>query len=56
MPDQPTLRVWSKSVPSLTHPDRDEDLAWTAANEVAYAAVDGMGSARRKVVGGEIGG
>ncbi len=56
MPDQPTMRVWSKSLPSLTHPDRDEDLAWSAGDGVAYAAVDGMGSARRKVVGGEIGG
>ncbi len=56
MPDQPTLRIWAKSVPSLTHPARDEDLAWTAPNQGAVATVDGMGSARRRVAGGEIGG
>src|SRR5689334_18091910 len=51
-----TLRVWQKSLPSRTHLDHDEDLAWSAANGLAHVVVDGMGSARRVVDGREIGG
>lgn len=56
MSDVLTVRVWSKSVPSRTHPERDEDLAWSAANRQAHAVVDGMGGSRRVVAGREIGG
>src|SRR3954453_6901912 len=56
MTEQLSIRVWSKSLPSRSHPDRDEDLAWSAANRVAHAVIDGMGGVRRKVEGGEIGG
>jgi serine/threonine protein phosphatase PrpC len=56
MGEHPMVRVWVKSLPSRTHLDRDEDLAWTAANGVAYAVIDGMGRARRTVNGREIGG
>jgi serine/threonine-protein phosphatase Stp1 len=56
MTEQLSVKVWSKSTPSRTHPERNEDLAWSAANGVAHAVVDGMGGVRRKVDGGEIGG
>src|SRR3954452_19131376 len=50
------VRVWQKSLPSRTHLDHDEDLGWSAANGMAHVVVDGMGSARRRVAGREIGG
>jgi serine/threonine protein phosphatase PrpC len=50
------VRVWSKSVPSRSHPERNEDLAWSAANGVAHAVIDGMGGSRRVVNGREVGG
>jgi protein phosphatase len=56
MSDALNVRVWSKSVPSRSHPERDEDLAWSAANRQAHAVVDGMGGSRRVVAGREIGG
>jgi protein phosphatase len=56
MSDALNVRVWSKSVPSRSHPERDEDLAWSAANGQAHAVVDGMGGSRRVVAGREIGG
>jgi serine/threonine protein phosphatase PrpC len=48
--------VWSKSLPSRSHLERNEDLAWSAKNGVAHAAIDGMGGSRRKVGDREIGG
>ncbi len=51
-----TVRVWAKSLPSRTHLERNEDWYWSAANGVAHAVIDGMGSARRVVDGREIGG
>jgi len=56
MTETNTVRVWSKSIPSRLHPERDEDLAWSAANGLAHAVIDGMGSARRRTPTGEIGG
>src|SRR6476659_7770174 len=56
MIQQLSIRVWSKSLPSRSHPDRNEDLAWSAANHIAHAVVDGMGGVRRQVEGSEIGG
>ena len=56
MTQQLSVRMWSKSLPSRTHPERNEDLAWSAANRVAHAVVDGMGGVRRQVEGHEIGG
>src|SRR5438445_11542622 len=56
MTQQLSVRMWSKSLPSRTHPERNEDLAWSAANRVAHAVVDGMGGVRRQVEGREIGG
>jgi serine/threonine protein phosphatase PrpC len=56
MADSLAVRLWSKSLPSRTHPDRDEDLAWSATNRMAHAVIDGMGSARRVVAGREVGG
>ncbi|MFL5733411.1 MAG: PP2C family protein-serine/threonine phosphatase [Chloroflexia bacterium] len=56
MTDLQYIKLWSKSLPSRLHPERNEDLAWSAANRVAHAVVDGMGGVRRKVEGGEIGG
>src|SRR3954470_7421938 len=49
-------RVWKKTLPSRSHPERDEDLAWSAANSIAHAVIDGMGGSRRLVAGREIGG
>ncbi|HUS17937.1 MAG TPA: protein phosphatase 2C domain-containing protein [Chloroflexia bacterium] len=56
MPASVVVRTWTKSLPSRTHLDRDEDLAWSAPNGVAHVVIDGMGSARRQVAGREIGG
>jgi hypothetical protein len=56
MTETNTVRVWSKSIPSRLHLDRDDDLAWSAANGLAHAVIDGMGSARRRTPNGEIGG
>jgi serine/threonine protein phosphatase PrpC len=50
------LRVWTKTLPSRTHPERNEDLAWSAKNSMAHAVIDGMGGSRRVVDGKEIGG
>lgn len=48
--------MWSRTLPSRSHPERDEDLGWSAANGLAHAVVDGMGGSRRIVAGREIGG
>src|SRR5512132_540007 len=56
MPDNFTVRTWAKSVPSRTHPERNEDAYWSAANGMAHAVIDGMGSSRRTVHGREVGG
>ncbi len=56
MSDSLSVRVWSKTVPSRSHPERDEDLGWSATNHQAHAVVDGMGGSRRVVAGREIGG
>ncbi|HMA36665.1 MAG TPA: protein phosphatase 2C domain-containing protein [Chloroflexia bacterium] len=56
MTESVAVRVWSKSLPSRLHPERDEDLAWSATNGRAHAVIDGMGSARRQVAGQDIGG
>ena len=56
MPDSFNVRVWTKSLPSRTHPERNEDLAWSSTNGVAHAVIDGMGGSRRVVNGKEIGG
>lgn len=51
-----SVKVWAKSLPSRGHLERNEDWYWSAANGVAHAVIDGMGSARRVVDGKEIGG
>ncbi|MDQ3930484.1 MAG: protein phosphatase 2C domain-containing protein [Chloroflexota bacterium] len=56
MLDRFQARVWVKSLPSREHPERNEDLAWSAANGMAHAVIDGMGGSRRIVDGREIGG
>lgn len=56
MPDNFQVHVWTKSLPSREHPDRNEDGAWSARNNVAHAVIDGMGGSRRMVEGREIGG
>ncbi len=56
MPQSFEVKVWAKSLPSRQHPERDEDLAWSARNGVAHAVIDGMGGSRRVVNGREIGG
>ncbi len=56
MPDTPKVRVWAKSLPSLEHPERNEDLAWSSNNGIANAVIDGMGGSRRVVAGKEVGG
>ncbi len=56
MPDSFNVRVWTKSLPSRTHLERNEDLAWSSTNGVAHAVIDGMGGSRRVVDGKEIGG
>lgn len=56
MPQSFNVKVWAKSLPSRQHPERDEDLAWSARNGVAHAVIDGMGGSRRVVDGREIGG
>lgn len=48
--------VKAKSLPSRTHPDRNEDAYWSARNNIAHAVIDGMGGSRRVVNGKEIGG
>jgi serine/threonine protein phosphatase PrpC len=56
VPDSFNVRVWTKSLPSRTHLERNEDLAWSSTNGVAHAVIDGMGGSRRVVDGKEIGG
>lgn len=56
MPDTFSVRVWTRTLPSREYPERNEDLAWSAANGVAHAVIDGMGGSRRVVGGQEIGG
>lgn len=56
MSDLFTVKVWAKSLPSRGHPERNEDLYWSAQNGVAHAVVDGMGGSRRTVEGREVGG
>lgn len=53
---QLNVRVWTKTLPSRTHPDRNEDMAWSANNNMAHAVIDGMGGSHRIVNGKEIGG
>src|SRR4051812_11900795 len=48
--------IHAKSLPSRTHPDRNEDTYWSARNNIAHAVIDGMGGSRRVVNGKEIGG
>jgi serine/threonine protein phosphatase PrpC len=50
------VRVWTKSLPSRSHPERNEDALWSAPNGVAHAVIDGMGGSRRMVAGREVGG
>ena len=50
------IRTWVKSIPSRSHPDRNEDAYWSARNGMAHAIIDGMGGSRRVVNGKEIGG
>jgi protein phosphatase len=50
------VRTWVKSLPSRSHPERNEDAYWSARNAVAHAVIDGMGGSRRVVDGKEIGG
>ncbi|MDQ6693177.1 MAG: protein phosphatase 2C domain-containing protein [Chloroflexota bacterium] len=56
MPDEPRVHVWTKTVPSREHPARNEDLAWSSANNIAHAVIDGMGGSRRVVDGHDVGG
>src|SRR3982750_3935317 len=56
MTQQLPEKVWWKSSPSRSHPERNEDLAWSSTNGVAHAVIDGMGGSRRVVDGKEIGG
>jgi PPM family protein phosphatase len=56
VPESFNVHVWTKSLPSRTHPERNEDLAWSSTNGVAHAVIDGMGGSRRVVKGKEIGG
>jgi len=56
VPPSFNVRVWTSSLPSRTHPDRNEDLALSSTNGVAHAVIDGMGGSRRVVNGKEIGG
>ncbi|MEO8285920.1 MAG: protein phosphatase 2C domain-containing protein [Chloroflexota bacterium] len=56
MPDSFIVQVWTKSLPSRTHLERNEDLAWSSTNGVAHAVIDGMGGSRRIVNGKEVGG
>jgi serine/threonine protein phosphatase PrpC len=56
MPDNFNVRTWVKSLPSRSHLERNEDSYWSAANGMAHAVIDGMGSSRRTVNGREVGG
>lgn len=56
MPPSFNVRVWTSTLPSRTHPERNEDLAWSSTNGVAHAVIDGMGGSRRVVNGKEVGG
>jgi protein phosphatase len=56
MPDNFNVSTWAKSLPSRSHPERNEDAYWSAKNGMAHAVIDGMGSSRRVVNGREIGG
>jgi serine/threonine protein phosphatase PrpC len=56
MPDSFEVRTWIKTLASREHPNRNEDLAWSARNGVAHAVIDGMGGSRRIVGGREVGG
>lgn len=55
-PQSEIARTWAKSVPSRTHPERNEDAYWSARNNIAHAVIDGMGGSRRVVNNIEIGG
>ena len=55
-PKSEIARVWAKSLPSRSHPDRNEDAYWSARNGIAHAVIDGMGGSRRIVDGKEVGG
>lgn len=50
------INRWLATSASPTHPDRNEDSFWVAANEQAAAVIDGMGGYRRQTANGEIGG
>ncbi len=50
------IRRWIATLASPTHPDRNEDNLWVAANHGAAAVIDGMGGYRRKSANGPIGG
>ncbi|MGB0389053.1 MAG: PP2C family protein-serine/threonine phosphatase [Ardenticatenaceae bacterium] len=50
------IKSWVESVPSPTHPERNEDNLWIAASNCAAAVIDGMGGYRRQTATGMIGG
>ena len=50
------IRSWTATQPSPTHPERNEDNLWVAANHRAAAVIDGMGGYRRQTAKGAIGG
>lgn len=50
------IKSWIATLPSPTHPDRNEDNLWVAANLRAAAVIDGMGGYRRQSAKGAIGG
>jgi serine/threonine protein phosphatase PrpC len=56
MPDNFNVHIWVKSLPSRAHLERNEDAYWSAANGMAHAVIDGMGSSRRVVNGRDVGG
>lgn len=56
MPNKFQAHIWTKTLPSREHPERNEDRAWSAKNGLAHAVIDGMGGSRRVVEGREIGG
>ena len=50
------IKSWVATLPSPTHPDRNEDNLWIAASNRAAAVIDGMGGYRRQTATGVIGG
>ncbi|MBA3531839.1 MAG: hypothetical protein H0T73_07970 [Ardenticatenales bacterium] len=50
------IKSWVATVPSPTHPDRNEDNLWVAASGRAAAVIDGMGGYRRRTAHGDVGG